>query len=78
MFSRLRAQVYRPSDEFLQRIDGLSRSSPEFPVQLANLLEEKEVNFVKKLRSKDIEWLIEYLDKVCAPVAWYPLPTELL
>ena len=80
MLSRLRARkrVYRPSDEFLRQIDHLERSSPDFSYQLADLFKGKGHDFNKKLGREDREWLVEYLDNVCALVALYLLSLNLL
>lgn len=51
---------------YVQRLDGLDKSSPRFPDQLATLLGEKESrDHISSLPDHDAAWLVDYLDDVC-------------
>lgn len=73
MFSR------KPSDNVLQKLNCLERSSPDFPDNLTSLLskgeDEAESYFVNTIRGTDRVWFIEYLDNVRVPASLYPLST---
>lgn len=68
---------YRPSNEFLQQIDDLEKSSPHFPRRLERLLGKTEFASTRVLGRKDQEWLVEYLDNVCTFIGPYQLSTNL-
>ena len=55
-----------PLPPALQRVSALEMSSPQFPNQLAILLNEefKSRSHIRNLRDDDARWLIDYIDKV--------------
>jgi len=60
----------------LQRLRDLDKSSPQFHDQLSDALRRKEYrNCVSNLRSEDLVWLVEYLDRV-SPIHHWPLSTH--
>ena len=63
-----------PSPNPLQRLQGLDRSSPEFPNRLTDILGEDWMNHAQNLSPNDLEEFVEYLDSVCVWVAFtHPL-----
>lgn len=66
-----RQRIHEPSDNVLQQLNRLERSSPDFPNLLASFFrmeEYKAPEFFYKLHNEDKVWLIEYLDNVCVRV----------
>lgn len=59
-----------PAPLFLQLLERLDRSSPEFPHRLSDVLREQEYRErVKNLQGPDLTWLVNYLDEVRRPVS---------
>ena len=57
-----------PPPNPLQQLQGLDRSSPEFPNRLADILGEDWMNHAQNLSPNDLEEFVEYLDSVCVRV----------
>jgi len=54
-----------PTDNYLQTLLQLDRSSFEFPDQLCAVLDKGDFdNYITGLESNDLPELVEYLDKV--------------
>lgn len=57
----------------LQRLDRLSKSSPQFPDRLTSILYEKGYkDCILNLQDGDAAWLVEYLDNVCLHTTFHP------
>ena len=61
-----------PSPNPWQQLQGLNRSSPEFPNRLIDILGEDWINHAQNLTPNDLKEFVEYLDSVCCEP---PLPT---
>jgi hypothetical protein len=63
--------------EILQQFNRLDKNSPQFPDQLANLLDKEGLkDYISIFRDEDVVWLVEYLDEVCLSIALYSLSSQ--
>jgi len=63
--SHFKAISMSPPNPLLQ-LHCLEPSSPQFPAEIATILEGTDYKFtVKFLQGRNVEWLVDYLDRVC-------------
>ena len=57
----------------LLRLHRLEKTSPQFPTEIATILEGTEYKSgVETLQDRDISWLTDYLDNACLSITSIP------